>query len=286
MQKVLKMLILAALLAQASLAGGLVYEATNTTDGAGGEAASWKVRGFVDGVKAKVEFLESGNPMMPAGSYMLTTDGGKTVFLVNPSERSYSRFDLDALLQTANQMLENTGGLLDFTFANPTVEQLEERSGESMLGRSTTYYRYRTSYDMNMKVLGMKRSNNFVAEQEIWSTEIAGAEGFGVWLRKEPVKVGDTGLDNLIATEMAKIKGFPLKTVTVTTSTAAKKGNQSTTTTRMDVTGLREQNIDDSTWVLDPTFVEKPMGLAAVPGEEPEEQGGLRGLLKRRRGDG
>jgi hypothetical protein len=60
--------------------------------------------------------------------------------------------------------------------------------------------------------------------------------GLGVWLRAAPPRTGNAEFDKLIAAEAVNLQGFPLKMVTVNTSTA-KKGNRTTTTrSTMEVT--------------------------------------------------
>ncbi len=283
----LSILALLAVLLSAPAGAGVYYEAVNRVDGQGGEASSWTVRSWVEGANAKIEFTQSGSPIMPAGTYILTNDGGQTLWLVNEQDGSYSELDLEAVMQSAAQLMQSTGGLVDFSIENPSMELLEERDGGDLLGRDTTYYRYRSSYDMQMKVFGMKRAMKSTSDQEIWVIDMPDHVALGAWLRKEPPSIGNEELDALIATEIQKVKGFPLKAVTVSTSESGKRGNPQTTTSTMEVTEMREENIDNSIFVLDPNLVEKPL-LTAMPTAQPQEEdeGGLRGLLKRRRGGG
>ncbi len=269
-------------------AAGIYYEALNQVDGEGAEMQAWRVRGWVDGANAKIEFLDSGNPMMPAGSYLLTTDAGETMFLVRPADGTYSRFDLQAILGAVGNLSETSGGMIDMEFVDPKVEKLEERRGEAVAGRDTTYYRYRTSYGMVMKMMGMKRNHQFVIDQEIWSTDLSDHEGFGVFLSAFRSRGGDSGLQEVLEAELGKMEGFPLKTVTVTNMSSGRRGGGMTpTTSRMEVMTLREEAIAGGTWELDSSLEEVPMMLLpGMGGEEEQEGGGLRGLLKRRRGGG
>lgn len=276
------MMTVAVLMAHAASAG-LYYSAVNTTEEGDNKTADWQVTGWIDGDSAKIEFQSSGSPLMPKGSYLLTSDGGQTVYLVDPADGSYSRWDLDAMLSGLSTALDSTGGMVSMAIVDPNVELLLEEAGGMVAGRPTTHYRYRTSYEMTMKIMGMSRRQSVVNEQEIWSTDTVTDAGFGIWLRKAPPSFGDSGLDELVKAEMEKMKGFPLKSITESVS-EGKKGRQVTTRMVMEVTALREESIPASTFVLDPNLVEKPMPMFAAPADEPEEKGGLRGLLKGRRG--
>ena len=137
----------------------------------------------------------------------------------------------------------------------------------------------------------MKRNHQFVIDQQIWSTELSDHDAFGVWLSGfRRGRGGDSGLQELIEAELGKVQGFPLKAVTVTTMSGGRGRNaQAPSTSRMEVTALREEPIAAGTWTLDSSLTETPMmmlpGMGAA-GDGEEESGGLRGLLKRRRGGG
>lgn len=272
------------LLAAQAASAGVFYSALNRTEGAEGSAADWQVDAWIDGDNGKIEFTSSGNPMMPAGAYLLTHDGGQNVYMVNPAEGTYARWDIEAMLEAAGSALDAAGGLVSLTIENARVQVLAEEPGDTIVGRPTTYYSYRTSYDTRIKIMGMKRAQSTVTNQEVWSTELKNQAAFGMWLRKAPPSFGDSGLDELIRIETEKIKGFPLKMVTEQIVQGKKRSQ--TTRSVMEVTELREESIAGKTFVLDPDLVETPMPVFGVPGDDEEQTGGLRSLLKGRRRDG
>ena len=197
-----------------------------------------RVEGWVAGERAKIEFVASDNAAMPPGTYLVTQDGGKTLYFVNPEQKTYAEWNLDQMLQTLGSVMQAMGPLLKFEISDVHVEKLGDEPGPELLGLPTRHYRYRTTYDMKIKVMGMGRSSAVDRMQDLWTTQALGDPGLGVWLRKEPPTTGDPDLDKLIATEMAKIQGFPLKTVEVSTTTDAKKGSKSETRIETEVTTL------------------------------------------------
>lgn len=265
----------AALPAQA----GVYYQAVTRDDASRGEVV---VHGWVDGDKAKIEFEQTGKGQGPmtAGTYLLTQDGGETLYLVNPKEKTYSRWDLEAMLATAGAVMESMGSMMSFDISDPQIEELAQGDGGTVAGLPTTYAKYRTTYSMEMKILGMKRSNQVEMVQEIWATDAVVDPGFGVWLRKGR-PTGNESLDRLIKAEMSKVHGFPLKTVTVTTTTGGKKGKQNTTRSETVVTELdRDRSIPASTFEIPAGYEETQMLPAAGEGEGQEGGNPFKGLFK------
>lgn len=270
----------------APLQAGIYYESVTT-----GEKPrdSVRVKGWVEGAGAKIEFEDGmDQALMPKGSYLVTRDGGRTLFLVNPKEETYSRWDLEAMLQTFGQVMEAMGPMMNFSIDNPQVELLGREPGGTLVGLPTTRYRYHTQYDLNMKVMGMKRGNHIEMEQEIWATDAVDASGLGVWLRADR-PTGFEGLDELLEAEMGKVQGFPLKTVTVTTTTNQKGNKSNTTRSTMEVTVLdRNRDVPASTFEVPAGYQETEMMpmTGAEGASEQEEDGKKKNPLKRIFGGG
>jgi hypothetical protein len=291
-----KVVLALSLFALSALPGfaGFHYMAVTTVDGEGGEMGSFNVEAWIDGGNAKILFVESGNPFMTQGTYLLTTDGGQNLYLVNPEEKTYSKWDISGMMGALGQMGEAMGGMFKMEFSEPQVEKLLEESGGTILGYPTTHYRYRTSYSMEMKMMGMKRGDQHVTEQDIWSTTALDDEGFSVWLRNAPRSTGFESFDKLLEAEYSKVQGFPLKSVSRTTMTGLDKSNRtSTSTTTTEVTLLEETSVPASTFDLDPTYQEvslmptaESMPQAGEMGaeEEEEEQGGFFKRMKKEAG--
>jgi hypothetical protein len=216
---------------------GIHYKAVTRTDGA--QSSNIQTEGWVSGDNAKVAFVaSSGNPILAQGTYLLTKDGGRTLYLVNPEEKTYAEWSLQGLLGTAGAILQGMGPLLKIQFSPPKVEKLLEEDGGTVAGLPTRHYKLRTTYSMTVKVLGMGNTTNVVSEQDVWATSRLQDAGLGIWLRAEPPRTGNAEFDKLLAAEAGKFEGYPLKMVTVSTSTAQKGGRTQTTRSTMEVTEL------------------------------------------------
>lgn len=276
--------LLAATLALPASAG-VYYQAVTTVDHPKGDDQRMVVEARVEGEKARIQFEDSDNPMMAAGSYLLTSDGGKTLYLVNPEEQTYAEWDMDAMMQFAGAVMEGMGGLVNMEFSEPRVEKLLEEDGGTVAGLPTRHYRYRTTYTMKMKVFGMKRASEVESLQDIWATADLEEAALGAWLRTAPPSTGNEELDRLVRAEVGKVQGFPLKTVTVTTTRDEKKGQESVSRNTTEVTELRrdEPPAAPDTWMVPAGYQE----VALVPaGQEGEEENPLAGLFGRKKKDG
>lgn len=261
---------------------GIHYRARTYQEGANAaKEMNMTVEAWIDGLNAKILFQESGNPFMEKGTYLVTSDGGQTLYLVNAKEKTYSEWDLNAILNMADSMMQSMGPMMSLEIENPHVETLLEEDGGDIHGYSTTHRQFRTTYSMQMKIMGMKRAQNHDSVQDIWSTTEIDHEAFGVWLRREPPAMGNTGLKELVEAEMSKIRGFPLKTVDQVT-TAGKKGKQRTTRTITEVTELSEMAIDSGLFAIPAGFEEVQM----MPQAGEQEGSGGRGMFGRPRDDG
>lgn len=239
MKKLSRLTLAAALflIAASPCLAGIHYKATTKMQGAGG-TGPMTVEGWVSGDNAKVAFLESGgNPVAQEGAYMVTKDGGRTLYLVNPEDKTYARWDLQGMMGAVGAVMNGLGPLLKVQFSEPKIEKLAEGDGGTLLGLPTRHYKYRTSYTMSMKVFGMGNTSDVVQEQEMWVSPKLEDPGLAVWLRAEPPRTGNTEFDKLLNSEAYRVHGFPLKIVTTSTSTS-KKGKSTTSTTTMEVTQL------------------------------------------------
>jgi hypothetical protein len=223
-----------------------------------------KVEGWAAGDKARIEFRESGNPMMKTGMYMITKDGGKTMYMVNPEDKTYVEWDLKGMLGTVGAGMNGMGGMLKMDFSTPKVEKLVDEDGGTLLGLPTRHVKYRTSYTLTVKVLGMGSSSDVVSEQDIWATQKLSDVALGAWLRVDPPHTGNEQLDKLIAAGREKMQGVPLKMISVSTNTDKKKGKTTVSKMTMQVTEI------NTSAVVPPSSFEIPAGYKetemAMPG--------------------
>jgi hypothetical protein len=243
-------------------AAGYYFEATTTTEGGGtgrgGDAMT--VRGWIDGANAKIEFEEGGRAgLFQEGGYLLTTNGGEMLYIVNPSEMTYSEIDLDEMLNLAGSVLDATAGIVDIEFSDLSNEKIAEEPGDPILGYATTRYQYRSGYTMSMSVLGFNRSTRNDSEQELWCTDEIDALGFRAWLSPDRMRTGNEGFDELLKAGYQDLDCLPLRS-RVTTTMSQQRGKESTTVSTTEVTTLREEaSIEPATFELPSDYTSAPL---------------------------
>ncbi len=267
MRRALVVSVCLALVLSVQASAGVYYEATTKGEGRAGQAQAAVVKGWVHGDNARVEFVESGNPMMAAGGYMLTKDGGTSMFFVNPKEKSYSKFDVESM----GQMVGGVGKMMNMKFSDVKSEDLGEEMGGVIVGLPTTHYKFRVSYTMSMSFMGMKQASKVVQDKEVWAAPKLVEAALGIWLRKSPPKMGDEEFDKVVRAQAGKIQGFPLKTITRQTTTD-KNGKAETTTTIMEVTKLELDMIPNVSFDVPAGYEEVDMfGAMMGEGKDGEE---------------
>ncbi len=196
-------------------------------------------RGLVDGPNARIEFAEGSAGGIQKGSYMLTRDGGSTITLVNPKEKSYMKIDPEQMAATAGQFMNATKGFMSMSFKDPKVETLSDEKGPAILGMPTRQVKTRTSYTVETSVFGNKSASQVTREEEIYVTQKLNDKGFNLFTKQRSIKTGNADIDKLMALESAKINGFPLKMISKNINRDA-KGREEITSTTYEVTELKQ----------------------------------------------
>ena len=292
---------LAVLLAAVTQAG-IHYQSEQTTTTDGKELSRTLVEGWVDGDNARIEFKEleakRGNksPFVEEGAYLLTHDGGQVVYLVNPEEETYMEFDLDAMLAMAGGVIEamQGSGMMKMEVSDPEVTVLEEKSGGQRHGMDTQFFKIKTVYSIETRMMGFGGRNEVESIQEIYATKAVSDAGLGVWMRNR-VRTGSEQLDSILDAEYEKFEkaGFPLdQKQTMQTRSYSKKGklrDESTTVNESKTTLWENTSIGGDRFKLPEGYerVESPMmmGEAQAEGEEDEkaERPKLRNLFRRKK---
>jgi hypothetical protein len=257
------------LLASPAFAGWSMTQVTRSTGEDAGMGDSTQ-RVWLEGTSAKVEMAATANPMMEPGSYLLVQDGGRKMFLVNPGAKTYARFDPAAMASGTEAM---AGSGFEAKIEDPRVVKVVEEPGPEILGHQTTHYRYHTTYTtVTSMPMGVTMSTAMDIVEDTWTAPsidvgsnaraIANIGGGG-GMRQE--------LEQLESTVKATLVGLTLRQVTVTTSRTESKGKgmvarmmlrgapngeETTTTTTVEVSDLVEAALPPSTFQIPAGYAE------------------------------
>ena len=242
-----------------TLAGTYFKAVTRVENAQGKTLEDTEVEGWVQGDEARIAFLRSSNPWTKAGTYLVTEDGGRTIYQVNPKEETYSQWDLNAMIASAGAMMNSLGDMVKMEVTDPHSEILLDEKGPDILGYPTRHLRRESGYSMEMRMMGMKRGQTVTTTQELWVTDRLKDAGFGAWLRKDPPKSGNEELDELFENEILDVEGMVVKSKTVSKSVGSKKGRETVTTSETEVTALREEDTSGVSYTVPEGFEPVPM---------------------------
>jgi len=258
MRCTLRVLFAATVAAAPAWAGVDFTVATRTEGGKGAGMGDTVVKVAAEGEQARINWEETQNPMFAKGTYMLVNPKGGMTF-VNPAKKTYSKFDLAAMMEGLDQM---AGGAAQFGFKmevqDVKVEKLLEEAGAEILGYPTTHYRWHTSWTMVMRMpKPMKdRSMENDSVEDDWTTTALGLRPTTAKAFEGMMQGQMTGeLRKLTETAKATMTGFVLKKISVTKGSGG-RGSQTTT---MEVKELRKADIPPSTFVIPPDYSETDM---------------------------
>jgi hypothetical protein len=214
-------------------------------------------------VKQVFESVADENDMFQKGSYWLFKADDSALYLVNPTEKTYSRLPMNALMQ----MTGVVGKLIKIKIKNPVINN-EKLGVETVLGYTCLHSKQLLEYDMEVKVVFIKTKSHEKVEKEIWSTaKFKGMSEMAEAFRFRDFKTGMEDLDNLIEEQIkadAEL-GFPLKMITVNTSIDKKGNAKETSRQTMEVLSVGSKNIPASFFAIPAGYEEKQMGFG---GEE------------------
>jgi hypothetical protein len=241
--------------------GGVSMKAV-TTGGAGGsrEPVTTIVQAEGDSVR-----LDRSGATGPYGQgYVVSTDGGLTMYMVNPAEKSYVKLDIEKLLDTVGGMMDSMKQFMQVNVIQHKVEKLVDEDGPKMLGYPTRHCKFVTTLVTETTVFGRKKTNSTVTEQELWTTTKIATPGLALWQKLQSQKTGFADMDKVIESEKAKgIKGIPLKSISSSSSDG--KGQVKTV---MEVAEVKEERIGKEVFTIPSDYTEKKMEMP-----EDSEQG-------------
>lgn len=184
----------------------------------------------------RVEFKESGNPLISDESVIISKDL-KTIYLLNTKDKTYSELNFEELMQSIGGI---TGSILNLEIENPKVEVKNGTENKTILGYPCKHIIMETSYDMKMKVLFIKSKQKVHYISECWV-----APTFPLilkdWYQERSFKTGIPELDKLIEMETSEIKGMVLKIKRIT-ETKNEKGEITKVYDESEITKIEEKD--------------------------------------------
>lgn len=185
---------------------------TSRSDAEGASPMDISGRAVIDGNRSRVDFL-AGNAY-PPGTYVVSTDGARKLRFVDPTQKSFTEVNTLTIASAIGTSSIKIDKLV------PTVTKLDDH--KVIAGIPTEHYRLTLTFDITVTLRNIPLKQNVRTEIDKWTTVRFGevADTFAA----NAVQTGNAAVDELIAAETGKIRGFPLRqTVKITTMNAATK---------------------------------------------------------------
>jgi hypothetical protein len=210
-------------------------------------------------VKEIFESVADENEMFQKGSYWLFKAADSTLYLVNPTEKTYSQLPMNAIMQMGGVV----GKLVKFKINNPVVK-VENLGTETVMAYPCQHSKMLMEYDMEVKIAFIKNKSHEKIEKEVWSTsKVKAMAEMAESFRLREFKTGLEDLDKMIETQMkaeAEL-GFPLKMVTVSTSIDKKGNAKEKSRQTMEVLSVSSKTFPASFFQIPAGYEEKKMGF-------------------------
>lgn len=252
---------------------GWYFESSMTIDNTSSQRAGMfthTAKSWLDGERIRTEFIESSNPIMPAGSYMISTDGGKNMNIIDPEKRTITTMNFQEMADMATGMMS---GMMRFT--SPSFEITADEDADEQFGLSVRRHAFRMTYTAEMNMFGMRSTTQHDTTQEMWVAPDIQGPSAGFTSGHSVMKLGDAAFDQRTADAMSAIKGLPLKIVI--TSLETRNGATQQSVTQSTITRLEKQSVPDSKFAipgdLTPvSLIELSAGAASRSGAGSNEQ--------------
>lgn len=245
---------MALLVCLSSIASGAVaydFRQTYRSDRQAGKPTESEGKGVIDGNRSRIEFTR-GN-IYPPGAFIISTRGANNIILANPETKSYSEVNLAAMASRI------AAGEIEIRNVRTQVQQLPDHPTVS--GFPTDHYRTETTYEITVRGSALALTQNVHTVVEKWTTNAFG-DVAGSFVDLESFRTGNKEIDQILESELSKIKGLPLRTVTTVTTVGtgnlAHSGAKRTQVSELLLSNVRIEPAASSAFVI-PTGYTKAM---------------------------
>jgi hypothetical protein len=206
-------------------------------------------RGIIDGARSRIDF-HTGSVYGP-GTYVITEDSGKSVTIVNNSDKTYSQHDVGAMVSAV--------GTQQIRIANLKTDFRKMEDKTIVAGLPTEHYRLTASYEVTVAFGELSIRQRVETIVDKWTTTAFGdvAESF---FSSGLLKTGNAEIDRLIEAETRRFTGFPLRQVV---SVTTRGDDVVQPRTKLPVPSLRRQISETVVTAIEAREV--PPGQFAIP---------------------
>lgn len=228
---------------------GVTYDFTSETTGLANQTLAGKVK--AEGTRIRVDIDRGDGVLFENGSFIVSSDGGKTLTVANPDAKTFYQIDLGQLLGGSDTLLKSLGANIKLNIRNPKVSVTDGGGGGTLEGFATKKSTLMSAYEIAVEGLGMPMVITMNLSTEVWWTDRI-SSSFTNFLQLRGLRTGVDAVDKMIEAQAGAIEGFPLKQVTTTRVSFG--GKDMTTTSTSLVTNVKETAVAQETFVVPAGF--------------------------------
>jgi hypothetical protein len=267
------------------IADGMTYEfvmKSQSTRTGNKEVVSMRGRGTYAGDEAKIEILDAASSaggqeaFGGKGTYFVVKGAGREMYLVDPAQKQYMKWDIANLFAGMSKMMNAVGGMVKMQMSDIKIDAQDLGAGPSVQGYSTRHVRMTQNFTMTASMFGRSSKTRSETTTDYYFAPALHVANPFVTNSQQMAMIAQMDLfnnpdyKNQMTAANAKIPktGVPLKTVTTMLSTD-EKGKQETTVTTMEMVNFKASNIPSSAFAIpsDYKMIEMPaMNMAAGNG--------------------
>lgn len=224
---------------------GVTYKVQSTSTGIRNVTIAGNVA--VEGTNVRMDVTTGDNMLFKANSVVLSNDGGKTMSVLDASNKNYYQLQLEQVLGNTAAALKAVNETIKVSFENPEISVRDEGDAGTLEGYPTHKFVLDASYDIVVDAMGQKMTTHMTMKTESWTTEQLSSE-FANFLQMRGLRTGVEGLDKLIVAQSAGVKGFPLKQIS--TVRMSQGTNDMTMTTTALVSNIEKKTVHAAVFAM------------------------------------
>jgi len=235
------------------------------------ESVTMRGRGTYAGDEAKIEILEASSAAGGTetfggkGTYFVVKKGD--MYLVNPAEKSYMKWDMASMFAGMGKVVNAVGGLVKMQMSDIAISAQDMGAGETVQGYATRHVQMVQNYTMTASIFGRKSKTRSETKTDYYFAPSLRVANPFVTNSEQMAMISQLDMFNnpdyksQMSAALAKIpkNGVPLKTVTTAVNTD-EKGKAETSVTTMEMINFQKSNIPSSAFAIpsDYKMVEMP----------------------------
>jgi len=170
-----------------------------TTEGAVVPNTELNGRALLDGSRSRIEF--TGGDVYPAGTYVVSVDGSKRLYFVDPLNKWYTE------VNTAGVASAVAASNIEIANLKSNLEKIGDN--EVIAGQPTVHYKLTITYDITVPTRVMPLRQTVKTVIQTWTTVKYGDIARDAF--SNSVRTGNVEVDKLVETETTKVQGLPLR---------------------------------------------------------------------------